>query len=434
MFVIVQCHSNIINSEEGKTMSHKDIMGMTMKQAGVAITITSITNIIVFAVGAVTVLPALQSFCVYCAVGIAAIYIYQATIFFAALSVDQRRIEKRRNGLLPCIRHKDWVPNAASQRNLGQEMFVRLAGLQLHWVGKVVIILFTLGLGCVGAWGLTQLRQEFNPVWFIPQESYLAQWFNANEKYFPKEGETVKINIAQVDFASELPKIDALVSRLEEETSILTNVDSWYRKFKEYSVKNNLVNQTHDFFDVFREDKSRFYSILTQFLFSPSGAKYRGNFNFMRELVCGEAASEILLSSIQLTHKLFSSPSEWIPAMNKVKQIVAEANFSNRAFPVGTEYASWETDEVIEAKFWRNMLISLLCVFITTVLLIQNIPACIMVLICVVLTLVNVGGFIHFWGLTIDTVSCINLIIAVGLCVDYSAHIAHNFMEQTGSP
>ena len=35
------------------------------------------------------------------------------------------------------------------------------------------------------------------------------------------------------------------------------------------------------------------------------------------------------------------------------------------------------------------MLISLLCVFITTVLLIQNIPACIMVLICVVLTLVR---------------------------------------------
>ena len=52
------------------------------------------------------------------------------------------------------------------------------------------------------------------------------------------------------------------------------------------------------------------------------------------------------LSSIELTHKLFSGPSEWIPAMNKVKQIVAEANFSNRAFPVATEYASWETDEV----------------------------------------------------------------------------------------
>merc|ERR1711915_923963 len=71
--------------------------------------------------------------------------------------------------------------------------------------------------------------------------------------------------------------------------------------------------------------------------------------------------------------------------------------------------------------------ISLLCVFLTTVVLIQNIPS------CVFLTLVNVGGFIHFWGLTIDVISCVNLVIAVGLCVDYSAHIAHCFMAQTGT-
>merc|ERR1712226_464583 len=56
-----------------------------------------------------------------------------------------------------------------------------------------------------------------------------------------------------------------------------------------------------------------------------------------------------------------------------------------------------------------------------------------MVLVCVVLTLVSVGGFIHFWGLTIDVVSCINLIIAVGLCVDYAAHVAHNFISHEGS-
>ena len=86
-------------------LSHIEAMSLTLKNAGVAITITSITNIIVFAVGAVTVLPALQSFCVYCAVGIAAIYIYQATIFFASMSIDQRRIENRRNGMFPCIRY-----------------------------------------------------------------------------------------------------------------------------------------------------------------------------------------------------------------------------------------------------------------------------------------------------------------------------------------
>lgn len=39
----------------------------------------------------------------------------------------------------------------------------------------------------------------------------------------------------------------------------------------------------------------------------------------------------------------------------------------------------------------------------------------------------------HFWGLTIDTVSCINLVLAIGLCVDYAAHVAHTFMTKTGT-
>ena len=44
MFVIVQCHSNIIKSQDGQTSSHLDIMAMTMKQAGVAITVRTLTK------------------------------------------------------------------------------------------------------------------------------------------------------------------------------------------------------------------------------------------------------------------------------------------------------------------------------------------------------------------------------------------------------
>ena len=71
--------------------------------------------------------------------------------------------------------------------------------------------------------------------------------------------------------------------------------------------------------------------------------------------------------------------------------------------------------------------------FATTWLLLFNLTASLLVLGCVVLTLVNVGGFIHFWGLTIDTVSCTNIIISIGLCVDYSVHIAHAFLTNQGS-
>lgn len=41
--------------------------------------------------------------------------------------------------------------------------------------------------------------------------------------------------------------------------------------------------------------------------------------------------------------------------------------------------------------------------------------------------------FRHFWGLAIDTVAVINLVLAVGLSVDYAAHVAHSFMIKTGT-
>merc|ERR1711871_113729 len=37
------------------------------------------------------------------------------------------------------------------------------------------------------------------------------------------------------------------------------------------------------------------------------------------------------------------------------------------------------------------------------------------------------------WGLVIDSVSVINLVLAVGLSVDYSAHIGHCFMLKAGT-
>merc|ERR1719230_1400449 len=49
------------------------------------------------------------------------------------------------------------------------------------------------------------------------------------------------------------------------------------------------------------------------------------------------------------------------------------------------------------------------------------------------MTLVDVLGMMWLWGISIDSVAVINLTLAIGLAVDYSAHIGHNFMTQQGS-
>ena len=54
MFVIVQCWYNLQEEETfGKTLHEK--IGLTMKHAGVAITVTSFTDVFAFGMGAITV-------------------------------------------------------------------------------------------------------------------------------------------------------------------------------------------------------------------------------------------------------------------------------------------------------------------------------------------------------------------------------------------
>lgn len=91
-------------------------------------------------------------------------------------------------------------------------------------------------------------------------------------------------------------------------------------------------------------------------------------------------------------------------------------------------FGNWITDEIIDAELLRNISLALLCVMGCTVLLVMNLNVCFWIFSCVILTLINVCGLMYRWGLTIDMVSCIALQLAVGLCVDYAAHIGHTFL------
>merc|ERR1712048_1536590 len=86
----------------------------------------------------------------------------------------------------------------------------------------------------------------------------------------------------------------------------------------------------------------------------------------------------------------------------------------------------------------REMFLSvglcLLAVFVITLALIAHPLTAILVFICVVMTIADILGCMQMWGLFIDNVSVIQLVIAVGLCVDYAAHIGHTFMKKATGP
>lgn len=86
---------------------------------------------------------------------------------------------------------------------------------------------------------------------------------------------------------------------------------------------------------------------------------------------------------------------------------------------------------MIEVEVQRNLLLALGCVMFCTVLLVTNIQMCFWIFLCVLLTMINLCGFMQMWGLTIDLVACIGMELAIGLCVDFATHVGHTFLTCT---
>ena len=73
-----------------------------------------------------------------------------------------------------------------------------------------------------------------------------------------------------------------------------------------------------------------------------------------------------------------------------------------------------------------------MAIFVTLLLFLRSFQAACIVIFCVASTIIEISGFLYFWGLTIDVVSCNILVISVGLCVDFFTHIAHGFLVSPG--
>lgn len=173
---------------------------------------------------------------------------------------------------------------------------------------------------------------------------------------------------------------------------------------------------------------------LSKFLFSTTGGKYQKNFRFQGPLKCGQPTPPLNVASMEFRLKRFETRDEYVPAMRHIENIVHEADLSTGdgiSTVWGKVFGNWITDEIIDQEVIRNICLALVCVMFCTAILIVNFQICFWIFICVLLTLVNVGGYMQRWGLTIDLVSCIGLQLAVGLCVDYAAHVGHTFLTVT---
>jgi len=430
IFVITQTFNTLETTSTPLPLAER--FGQTMKHAGVAVSVTTFTDVIAFFVGSNTVLPGLESFCIYAAVAIFSIYALQVTHFVAWFSLDVRRQNAHRDGCICCYTHKNFKSFDFSKGSLLNKAFAYIGVLITKKTVQALILTLTGGFIVGGVWGTLYLRQEYKPEWLLPPESEISHWFNVKAEYFPSSGEPGFIMIKQIDIAREFSQIENLVNQLSApgQSWNIEKIYPWHPAFRDYV---NKFKKSDEPFETLIRNETFFREKFTQFLYSPRGGIFQTNFWFSEPLKCGAPAPDVLLQAISYSHNRFTKSGEWVPAMRKVQEVVKDTQFSNSSFPISLAYINWETDAIVGIELVRNMGIAIICIFFTTLMTLGSWRGSVFVMMCVLFTCIDVAGFMHWWNLTIDITSMNVLIISVGLCVDFCAHIVHGFLTGHGN-
>jgi Niemann-Pick C1 protein len=97
-------------------------------------------------------------------------------------------------------------------------------------------------------------------------------------------------------------------------------------------------------------------------------------------------------------------------------------------FPYSVFYVYYEQYLTVVQDTIIQLVLSIGAIFLVTTFLLGLDPwSALMIVFTIVLILINMMGLMHWWSISLNAVSLVNLVMAVGISVEFCAHIVRAF-------
>eukprot|EP00732_Lithocolla_globosa_P000739 Lithocolla_globosa_v1_NODE_277_length_4701_cov_11.244081.p1 type:complete len:945 gc:universal NODE_277_length_4701_cov_11.244081:4573-1739(-) len=426
---------------------------IAMGHAGVSVTVSSLTNVAAFAIGCTSSLPALTAFCVYAAVAIISLFFFQMTWFVCIMVLDERRVLSNRADCCclccPCgvLSNDEDLKRYLSiqhQTLLGKYLETSVGPFLTHPIVKCCMLLFALGLLSGGMYCALQLTISDYLNNAVPEDSYLQDLYAIQDQYFVDNGENVDIVITErtvsyydmQDLLENLPQIISSNKFIQN----ITN-DTWSSWYDSYLFWLQTESDYQDLLVSGRPpDSNTFLIWLEEFLKVEQGQPFQEDVNLLFQSDASdppsnetkENATTLLITSRMRAHYIpLVSTLDEVDAMRSLRAQVFD--FEYESFPWSFSYIEWEQNAVVSDETARNLGLAFGVVFLITLILLANFFLAGLVMLMVASTIIMILGGMYLWGLSLDSVTVVNLVLAIGLSVDYTVHMAHCFMLKKGT-
>ncbi|XP_033644620.1 patched domain-containing protein 3-like isoform X1 [Asterias rubens] len=429
-------------------LSVEERMGRTFSEAAVSITITNLTTVLAFIIGASSPLPGVRTFCIYAGIAMFFVYFYQMTFFGASMAL----VGQREANNLHCYTCKKVLPREESPnkfymifcsggisrtKHKGSVIdlehrimkFFRLyyaPFITKRWVKTIVLILYILYLS--GAlYGCSQIKQGLALKNLAMDNSPAFEFYDLEDVHFRDVGPAISVVFKdEVEYWDQevQEKIENMTQELELNDHAFGEelTQSWLRDFCKYWQAFLLYRPDENV----KPGKDGFMYVLTEhFLKDPRYSMYQLDIVISEDDTAGVNRS-ITQSRVMLQTKNLHTLTDETETMLSLRETAEASPFDVIVYHPA--FVLYESYVGIIPNLLQTLGIALACMFLVAVIMIPHPVCAVWVSLCVISIDVAVLGYMSLWGVNIDPISMVNIILCIGFSVDFSAHITYAFV------
>lgn len=465
----------IVHEFERVNTSHPDEeiherVAKALGRMGPSILLSASTETVAFAMGAFVGMPAVKNFAAYAAGAVFLNALIQVTMFVSVLALNQQRVESQRADCFPCITVKRAnsvsLPGGQFYGNDEESMlqrFIRkkyapsLLGKKMKTLVVVVFVtIFAAGVSLIPevALGLDQRIA-------LPRDSYMIQYFDDLSDYFgtgpPVYFVTRDLNLTERshqqqicgafttcdDYSLEI--ILAQEAKRPNVSYIIGSTASWFDDFFYWLNPSSDCCTEDDSKKACFEDReppwnltlfgmpegSEFIHYVKKWIKSPTdeNCPTGGQAAYSNAVVINSNETTIPASHFRVSHVPLRNQEDFIAsyaAARRIADSISEQHDIN-VFPYSKHYIFFDQYSSIIRLTATLLAVAVAIIFILTSLLLGSLLTGAVVALTVIMILVDIMGVMALANVSLNAISLVNLVICVGISVEFCAHIARAF-------
>ncbi|KAL3105599.1 hypothetical protein niasHT_021702 [Heterodera trifolii] len=395
-------------------------MALSLEEAGSAITVTSLTSFMSFGIGSFSSTPAISIFCKFIATAILFDYIYQVTFFAAVMALGGRREAAGHHSLFVWRRmSKEDICKAKSTNFVSPTYHIFaniLAPFLCHRLTRLgFIVLYALYM--FGAfYGCSLLRPNLTPSRLLVDDSPLTHYLQLAESRIWSEGVIGRVYVNRApDFVAHPEQLERLLRMVEELESTPFSMGPnssqlWLREFNNY----------RQYFAT--DDAQNFYDTLKAFLKISFNKQWASFLHW---------APHPTKEGKELVDKFYFTTAFKIPDWNVRTSLLLiwrniTARYSDFQALVFDEN-NFFSDQMLELKntTLSSLGTAILAMIFICVLFIADSSIVFWVSFMLVSMDIGVCGYLSLWGSDLDPTTVVNILMSIGLCIDFATHVGY---------